>query len=138
MQAGAYQVPTRIYKPDPVDGEKIWMVATECIMTLFALLYAFPHIPGALLEDVFAEDGEQEDEAWFSVKSTSAMRAAMESILKTSEVLSYSVPTGKVLDTLTKDIVSKDVLHHFQKDPCSWLMWRRPAPLPLRGSAAAL
>lgn len=104
-----YQVPKQIYKPDPVDGEKIWMVATECIMTLYALLYAFPHIPGALLEDVFVDEGEAPDEAWFSVMSTSAMRAAMESILKTSEVLLYSLSPNKTLDKLTKEIVSKDV-----------------------------
>lgn len=48
-----------MYSPDPLDGEKIWMVATECIMTLFAMLYAFPHIPGSLLDDVYDEDSNQ-------------------------------------------------------------------------------
>jgi hypothetical protein len=43
----------RFHVPDRVDGKKIWMVATECVMTLFALLYAFPHIPSALSDDVY-------------------------------------------------------------------------------------
>lgn len=102
-----YAIPTSIYTPAGADGKKIWMVGTECIMTLFALLYAFPHIPGALLEDVYEEEGsEAADSQWFSVTSTAAMRAAMEAILKTSEVLRYSLAAGKTMDDVTKEVVS--------------------------------
>jgi hypothetical protein len=95
----------RFHVPDRVDGKNIWMVATECVMTLFALLYAFPHIPSALLDDVYETEDVTESQ-WFSVRSTAAMRATMEAILKTSEVLLYSLPDTKTMDNVTKEIVA--------------------------------
>ena len=96
-----------VYTPEKVNGNKIWMVATECVMTLFALLYAFPHIPSCLLDDVYKDETEEaEDPQWYSVTSTAAMRAAMESILKTSEVLETSLTPGRTVDGITKDAVS--------------------------------
>ena len=94
-----------VFSPEDIDGQKIWMVATECVMTLFALLYAFPHIPSALLDDS-DESNEATDVPWFSVTSTAALRAAMESILQTSEVLEYSLAKGKTVENITKDAVS--------------------------------
>jgi hypothetical protein len=99
------RISSRLYKPDQIDGKKIWMVATECIMTFFALLYAFPHIPGALLDDVYETEDAGESQ-WFSVTSTAALRAAMEAILQTSEVLLYSLADGKTMTDVTKDVVS--------------------------------
>ena len=99
-----YKKRTMVYSPDPINGHRIWMVATECVMTLFALLYAFPHIPSSLLDDAGGEDAA--DAQWFSVTSTEALRAAMESILKTSDVLENSLGPGKTLGDLTKEAVS--------------------------------
>ena len=103
-----YMVQTRgLPKIPSLDGRRILMVSTELAMTLFALLYAFPHIPSAIMHDVplpgdttdasaTAESDENPDQKdakddadapWFSVTSTAAMRSAMEAILKTSQTL---------------------------------------------------
>ena len=56
---------------------------------------------------MFEEDGEEAaDSQWFSVTSTAAMRAAMEAILKTSEVLQCSLAADKTMDDVTKEVVS--------------------------------
>ena len=73
----------------PPDGEKLLMVAIEMIMCLLALLYAFPIIPSCIIDN-FVDQTEVSQ--WFSVTSTTAMRAALETLLKTSEVLEFSLP----------------------------------------------
>ena len=40
---------------DGPDGERLLMVTMELLMSLFALLYAFPHVPSRLLDR--ADDG---------------------------------------------------------------------------------
>ena len=66
------------------------------------MLYAFPHIPSTLLPD--AED--EEEAQWFSVTSTAAMRAAMEAILKTSDVLEVCLSGERDLDAITKETMT--------------------------------
>ena len=100
-------MPNASYKPDAVDGRKLWMVAMECIMTLFALLYAFPHIPGTLLEEGETEEGN----AWFNVTSTEALRAALEGLLKTSEVLEYSLPYNRSMKDVGKEVFTAQASH---------------------------
>jgi hypothetical protein len=77
--------------PTAPDGEKLLMVAIEMVMCLLALLYAFPIIPSCILENVV---DTSEESQWFSVTTTTALRAALETLLKTSEVLEYSLPDG--------------------------------------------
>ena len=79
----------------PIDARfrnKLFMVAYELVMTLFAILYAFPHIPDRILDD---DDEDGEDAQWFSVQSNNAFRAAIENLLQTSDVLR----AGFVIDT---------------------------------------
>lgn len=48
---------------EPVaDGYKMFMVAMEMLMALFALLYAFPHVPSQILDP-----GDGDTKTWFSV-----------------------------------------------------------------------
>lgn len=88
---------------DATFHNKLLMVAMELVMTLFALLFAFPHIPNRILVD---EDDETEDTQWFSVQSTPAFRAAVENLLQTSPVLNASLKKNKTLDDITTDTVT--------------------------------
>lgn len=100
----------RIWNAPTADGRRMLMVAMELLMSLYALLYAFPHIPAALMEDVvdtnqdYAEaDPPAEEDAgtqWLSVSSTAAMRAALEALLRTSEVLEVSMRAGATTDDI--------------------------------------
>ena len=96
-----------------LDGRRIFMVCTELLMTLFALLYAFPHVPSALLHDVpvpgetdEAAGTDDADAPWFSVTSTAALRSAMEAILKTSQTLEVSLFQDATLNDITKESVA--------------------------------
>lgn len=81
-------------------------------MTLFALLYAFPHIPTAIMDDIPVGDGSTKDAGddadapWFSVTSTTALRAALEAILKTSQTLEVSLNHTATLNDITKEAVA--------------------------------
>ena len=87
---------------DIVYRNKVLMVAMELVMTLFALLYAFPHIPDRILDD------EEDDVAaqWFSVQSSPAFRAAVENLLQTSDVLQASLLPPLKPDDLTSEVVT--------------------------------
>ena len=93
---------------DAPDGEKIWMVATECVMTLYALLFAFPNVPSALLDDVYSTSAKDEDgpsgSQWFIVKSVGSLLAVVEGMLKSSEVLEYSLPMFKSVNDTAKGV----------------------------------
>ena len=97
-----------VYRPAPADGPKILAVATDLLMTLYALLYAFPHVPSTLVGDVAvdapgsAADLTRDDVQWFSVRSTNALRAALEALLQTSEVLETSLRPGLTTDAVTR------------------------------------
>lgn len=65
-----------------VDGHKLLMVAIEMLMALFALLYAFPHIPTQLL----GNDPEEEI-TWTPVNTHKELVEAVLGILKNSPVL---------------------------------------------------
>lgn len=100
----------RLWNPTPVaDGRRLLMVCMELIMTLFALLYAFPHVPAALLEDVAdgADDdaGITADAQWYSVVGTTAFRGAIDALLQTSQVLEASLRPGATPD----DIRGQDI-----------------------------
>lgn len=100
----------KVYAPPPPDGPKLLAVATELAMTLYALLYAFPHIPTSLVEDVVDAAGASNDIAhgevqWFSVRSTAALRAAMEALLRTSEVLELCLRPGLTVKAITREAV---------------------------------
>ena len=79
-----------LFQPPPLDGRKALMVGMELMMSLYAILYAFPHIPSSLLDDPNDDVVPQ----WFSVTSTAAMRAALEAVLRTSNVLTASLRKG--------------------------------------------
>ena len=109
----------RIWNPPTADGRRLLMVGMELMMSLYALLYAFPHIPAALMEDVTAaavptapgdagegDEGEEgvadapSDTQWYSVSSTAAMRASLEALLRTSEVLEVSLRAGATAEDI--------------------------------------
>ena len=97
-----------------VHGPRLIMVAMELLMTLFALVYAYPHIPGALIEDVgtaateeaTTKDPAGDDETeiaetqWFSVRNTEGMRGALDALLRTSEVLETSLDAAHTVEEL--------------------------------------
>lgn len=121
-----------LYTPESANGERLLMIGMELMMTLYALLYAFPHIPSTLLEESDLDldphvdeagrqadptggaGGDEEEEApppppekqWFSVTSTEAMRAALDALLQTSEVLESSLPPGRNTSNLTRTVVA--------------------------------
>jgi hypothetical protein len=92
------------------------MVGMELMMSLYALLYAFPHIPTTLLDegDVLGQadepgqssDPSQEGKQWFSVMSTEAMRAALDALLQTSEVLDSALAPGQAITDLSRTVVA--------------------------------
>jgi hypothetical protein len=96
-----------IYTPQRTDGAKLFAVATELVMTLYALLYAYPHIPTSLVDDVDTSgdiaDGEVQ---WYSVRTPAALRAAMEALLRTSQVLEVSLRPGLTVAAITGDAVA--------------------------------
>lgn len=75
---------------DKPDGTKIFMVAMELMTVLYALLYAFPHVPTGVID----EEGHQKAFTWFNVTSTEALRAAVQNLLQTSDILEFSLPSG--------------------------------------------
>lgn len=95
-----------LFTPPAADGRKTLMVGMELMMALYAVLYAFPHIPSTLLEDEDEEGGTQ----WFSVTSTAAMRAALETVLRTSDVLEASLRPG----AKTEDIVGERLANPYE------------------------
>lgn len=62
------------------DGERALVVALEITMTLFCVLYAYPHIPSRLLDS-------KATTSWFSVASPRALRAAILHLLRQSPVV---------------------------------------------------
>ena len=69
------------------DGNKIFMVGMELVTTLFALLYAFPHIPTSIVDNV----GRRTEFAWRNITSTETLRSALLNLLQTSDVLEASL-----------------------------------------------
>ena len=66
-----------------IDGHKLLMVAIEMLMTLFALLYAFPHVPTQLLPD----DADAEEIVWTPVNTHKELVDAVIGILRRSPVI---------------------------------------------------
>lgn len=77
-----------------VDGNRILMVAMEMIMSLFAVLFAFPHVPSRII------DGKMENvTAWYAVTTHSELCAALLELLNNSPVISLCArrpPLGAV------------------------------------------
>lgn len=64
-----------------VDGDRLLMVAMELTMSLFAMLYAFPHVPARIL------GAGDEAPRWFAVKNHGELCAALLSMLQASPVV---------------------------------------------------
>lgn len=95
-----------------VDGDRLLMVAMELVMNLFALLYAFPHVPSRLLDssavtEAGTANAPSANNAWFSVASHSALKLSLLNIARTSPVfrscmaeLGYSPDTDLTVEAL--------------------------------------
>jgi hypothetical protein len=88
------------------------IVAMELLMSLFALLYAYPHVPTTLLRpEVPATTSAPGVNAvpapappipeWFGVTSPGALRTALQAMLQTSEALGVSLRPGQTPDDIT-------------------------------------
>lgn len=86
---------------DDGSGERHLMVAMELLMSLYALLYAFPHVPSSVLEE---EGGAQTQ--WLSVTSVGGLRGALQTMLQSSEILIATLPPGMTADDITVDVAS--------------------------------
>ena len=74
-------------------------------MTLYALLYAFPTVPSALLDDVYSVSDEDAGGAqWFNVSSIGSLLSVTEGMLRTSEVLEYSLPPTTSAEKISKSV----------------------------------
>lgn len=68
-----------------IDGNKLLMVAQQLVATIYAVIFAFPHIPNKIMADV-------DEEAVFFVPETNrAFKLAVENLLQTSDVLAVSL-----------------------------------------------
>lgn len=73
------------------DLQKIFIVALELLMPLYALVYAFPFVPDRILEDVpdnTQQDGEVSliSSDWFVVEDVTRFHEAIGNLLSTSRV----------------------------------------------------
>jgi hypothetical protein len=84
------------------DGNRIFMVALELVTILYAMLYAFPHIPTGVVDNI----GYRKAFTWFNVTSTAAMHEALENLLRTSDVLEVSRAPGATMDDVTAAAVA--------------------------------
>jgi hypothetical protein len=60
------------------DGRRLLMIAQELVMSLFALLHAFPHVPTVILED------SSQEATWYSVVSLNGLHQALLEMLQNS------------------------------------------------------
>lgn len=65
------------------DGNRIFMVVFELSTLLFALVFAFPHIPTAVVD----ETGRRNEFKWTSVADSEGLRNAIRDLLRTSDIL---------------------------------------------------
>lgn len=81
-----------------VDGHKQFMVAQELVMTLFCILYVYPHVPSQLIDD-------QQTTEWYSIGSKEALQAAITKLLQSSPVMRSSIAPDETLAVLIWSIV---------------------------------
>lgn len=90
---------------EPADGNRLLMVCQELLMALFCLLYAYPHIPSRIIDD-------QRSTTWYSIGSKDALRAAIDNLLRNSEVLRVSLAPGvDVADLSHRSACDPDLLN---------------------------
>ena len=88
-----------------MEGERILMVSMELLMSLFALLYAFPHVPSRLIEPLDDED-DRGGTYWKAVTDHASLRDAAMRLLHVSPVLRVCLPRGHALAVdLTPDVL---------------------------------
>ena len=78
----------------PADGNRLLVVAQELVMTLFCVLYAFPHVPSRILD-------ANQTTVWYSIGSMDALRSAITNLLQTSPVIQAAVGPGKAVSNVT-------------------------------------
>lgn len=82
-----------------MDGNKLWMVGQQLTTTIYAMIFAFPHIPNKIMPD-------PDEEAVFFVPETNrAFKLAVENLLQTSDVLRVSLSA----DYSVSDLILENV-----------------------------
>lgn len=101
-----------LYAP-VVDGERLLMAAMELVMTLFALLYAFPHVPSRLLDRTTTTTAVGTPApstpgrtTWYSVASYAALVAAIGELTRNSPVFRVCRPAGEADQPLSPAVLS--------------------------------
>lgn len=91
-------------------GQRLLYVAMELMMSLYALLYAFPFSPVTVL--TLNDSGVSMDPPmWFNIQTSGGVRAALDALLRTSEVLGASLAPGRTLTDITVEAATDlDVL----------------------------
>lgn len=79
----------RLAQDQAADGERALVVALELTMTLFCVLYAYPHVPSVVLDT-----GTGATSTWFAVATPGALRAALLHLLRQSEVMQSCAAGG--------------------------------------------
>lgn len=78
------------------DGNRIFMVVFELATLLYALVFAYPHIPTTLID----ETGRQREFNWTSVLDNVGLRDAIRGLLRTSDTLEACRATGGAADAV--------------------------------------
>lgn len=77
-----------------IDGYKHLMVAQELVMTLFGILYVYPHVPSRLIDD-------KKTTVWYSIGSKDALRTAISNLLQASPVIRASLAPDVTIASVT-------------------------------------
>jgi hypothetical protein len=95
--------------PDP-DFQKMFVVAMELLMSLYAIAYAYPFFPDRITED--PTQRVQDDKTtiivsdWFVVETTDQLHEAIANLLSSSTVLLFALQLQYGIDDMNGDNMS--------------------------------